>query len=344
MGDSAPRTADGHRSDGGSAGSPDDAFDSGQSEARRAVVAQRLAALALAKNDEDLVDLQRAGFAPERTPSHERLAMAKAVVDLLGQALESNAEIEWSRVQAALAALAEVVDEAAVTDEDRGRPDVAMMSTDVPPPPEPGAEPTQRGDAVDLSALAVPLPAVGLPTAADSERTAVSALGAAQVPEETMVSAAPVDAVVAELARRARLADLAETTEHTLVEAGVIEDAMNRARELLDSAQPPEASGAGGQGRAGGARSEEGGTVQLSFSSLAHGFALTVQEYAALCAERDDDPSRVGALRARYGIPEVRGHAALDRYFEQLFARDPAMKALWQHHYRRYSALVQQRA
>ena len=210
-------------------------------------------------------------------------------------------------------------------------------------------EPTQRGDEVDLAAHLIPPPVAppplgGIGLAPDSSRTVVSASAVSDVPEETMVSAVPVDAVVAELAQRARAARQGQLQERTLVEAGMIEDAMSRARELLDHAQVSARPATESTNQATAPSADEGGTVQLSFSSMAHGFALTVEEYAALCAERDEDPSRLGALRARYGIAEVVGHAALDRYFEQLFVRDPAMRTLWQRHYRHYTTIVQGRS
>ena len=292
------------------------ASEKGQSEAQRAVAAQRIAALVLAQDDDDLAELQRSGFAPERTPTRERLAEAKALVDHLGRALETNIAADWHAVEAAAAALDDVVAEAVPTDGDGG---VATLSTDVPPPLDVGSEPTQRGDAAALAAH------LSSPAEVDASalREPVSGPVPPGIPEETMVSAVPVAAMVSELTRRARMAELAQANEHTMVEAGMTEGAKSQARAFLDRS--------------------EGGTVQLGFSSMAHGFALTVEEYAALCAERDEDPSRLRALRARYGIPEVRGHAALDRYFEQLFVRDPAKKTQWQRDYQRYVALVRER-
>lgn len=278
------------------------------SDQERGVTAQRLAALALASDDDDLAELQGSGFAPERTPSLDRLRLARRLVTVIGRALESNTADAWKALAAAVGATRQRADDA-LTDRDpepggRAAQDMGLRSTDLPPPPP--IEATVRGPA----------------------------LVAANVPEETMISPAPVAEMIAAVERSEDLA------EHTLVEAGLIEGAVERARELIDASATPPPGAARSEGPP---SSAEGGTVQLSYSSLAHGFALTVEEYAALCAQRDADPPRLRAVRARYGIPEARGHEAIDRYFEQVFVRDPSMRALWERHYRHYAALADER-
>jgi hypothetical protein len=84
-------------------------------------------------------------------------------------------------------------------------------------------------------------------------------------------------------------------------------------------------------------------TREVGFGSRAHPLALSVEEYAALCAERDHDPAATQRIQARYAIDDGRTRAAVDRMFQLLFAADPAEREAWQRHYRRFAELLRRK-
>jgi hypothetical protein len=86
---------------------------------------------------------------------------------------------------------------------------------------------------------------------------------------------------------------------------------------------------------------EDGKTTQLSFTSQAHPFALSLEQYAALCAERDlcsGDAERVRKIHKRYEIGDKRARSLVDRLFELRFAADPALEAAWRAKYTRFTS------
>ncbi|HZO13010.1 MAG TPA: hypothetical protein VFB62_07120 [Polyangiaceae bacterium] len=90
-------------------------------------------------------------------------------------------------------------------------------------------------------------------------------------------------------------------------------------------------------------RSEDDPTKQHTYSSIAHALALDVEEYAALCAERDWSPERRNTIYERYDVVTDRCREALDRAYELRFARDPALRSLWQQYYVRFSTALKAR-
>jgi len=82
-------------------------------------------------------------------------------------------------------------------------------------------------------------------------------------------------------------------------------------------------------------------TAELSFSSQAHMFALTVEEYAALCAERElVAPEHVEETEKAYDINDPEMREAVDELFRLRFDRDPTLHGRWQQAYARYSTLL----
>jgi hypothetical protein len=87
----------------------------------------------------------------------------------------------------------------------------------------------------------------------------------------------------------------------------------------------------------------DGKTQELSFISQAHCYALSVDEYAAFCAERDAcDPAALRRLERRYDVTQI-SREPVETVFKLRFERDPALRAQWQQAYTRYAAIVSQR-
>lgn len=91
-------------------------------------------------------------------------------------------------------------------------------------------------------------------------------------------------------------------------------------------------------------RDDDHKTMELTLSSQAHCFALTVEEFAAHCAEReitgDDDRRR---LNRRYDITDEDARAVLEQSFKLRFERDPSLRSRWEQAYVKYSTLLRQR-
>lgn len=92
---------------------------------------------------------------------------------------------------------------------------------------------------------------------------------------------------------------------------------------------------------------EDGKTTQLSFTSQAHPFALTVEQYASLCAERDlctDDAERARKIHKRYEIGDKRAKGLVDRLFKLRFEEDPELEESWRAAYERFTKRFRDRA
>jgi hypothetical protein len=87
-------------------------------------------------------------------------------------------------------------------------------------------------------------------------------------------------------------------------------------------------------------RGDDDPTKQLTYVSRAHGLALDVEEYAALCAERDRAPERQLHIHERYDVVGDRCREGLDRAYQLRFMRDPGLRSLWQQHYVRFSSAL----
>ena len=91
---------------------------------------------------------------------------------------------------------------------------------------------------------------------------------------------------------------------------------------------------------------EDGKTTQLSFTSFAHPFALSLEQYAALCAERDiaaTDPERVRKIHKRYEISDTDARDLVDRLFQLRFDDDEDLHAAWRDAYDKFTARLRDR-
>ena len=88
---------------------------------------------------------------------------------------------------------------------------------------------------------------------------------------------------------------------------------------------------------------EDGKTTQLSFTSAAHPFAMSVEQYAGLCAERDlcdGDTERVRKIHKRYEIGDQRARSLVDRLFKLRFDAEPELETTWREQYARFKARI----
>lgn len=87
---------------------------------------------------------------------------------------------------------------------------------------------------------------------------------------------------------------------------------------------------------------EDSATNQLSFTSQAHALALSIEEYAAFCAERDHAPATLRAIARRYDLFDGATVTTVDRAFELRLARDPALRTRWQRAYDSFANSLRQ--
>lgn len=85
---------------------------------------------------------------------------------------------------------------------------------------------------------------------------------------------------------------------------------------------------------------EEGQTQHLVCYSMAHGLALSLRQYAALCAESDASPQRRHLVHERYHVGDTRTWHLLRKAYELRFEADPSLRAQWQEHYDRFRAAL----
>lgn len=87
-------------------------------------------------------------------------------------------------------------------------------------------------------------------------------------------------------------------------------------------------------------REEDSATHQLSFNSRAHPLAMSLEEFAAYCAERDHEPDRSLAIARRYEMPDERVVRVVTRSFELRFARNPKLRRQWQRAYEHFTQVL----
>ncbi|MBI4957283.1 MAG: hypothetical protein HY908_35050, partial [Myxococcales bacterium] len=68
----------------------------------------------------------------------------------------------------------------------------------------------------------------------------------------------------------------------------------------------------------------------------AHLEALTLEQYAGLCAECAVNPAWTAQIQARYYIRDEAQRAQLDQLWRQRLAADPRLGDTWRWHYARY--------
>jgi hypothetical protein len=81
-------------------------------------------------------------------------------------------------------------------------------------------------------------------------------------------------------------------------------------------------------------------TTELSFGSASHAFALSIEEYAALCAQRDADPQNVQRIEKNYDVYDDRIRDAVDRSFELRFEEDSSLEEAFKRAYARCKVIL----
>ena len=71
--------------------------------------------------------------------------------------------------------------------------------------------------------------------------------------------------------------------------------------------------------------------------------ALTMEHYAALCAECSVSPQWTAQIHARYGVRDAAEREALDEHWRQQLARDPRLEDTLRWHYARYEQWARSR-
>jgi hypothetical protein len=84
------------------------------------------------------------------------------------------------------------------------------------------------------------------------------------------------------------------------------------------------------------------GAGLLATELAPHLAALTVEQYATLCAECASHPAWVAEILARYGVQSEAERAALTQHWEQRMAADPQLAGLLRWHYARYEEWLKQ--
>ena len=131
-----------------------------------------------------------------------------------------------------------------------------------------------------------------------------------------------------------------KTEPHPADDRPFIQDDVTMAEISLPVGSPlpfssaPEASP---EGTAESSVESEAATRLFGFSSLAHPLALSIVEYAALCAERRTRPHAQRQVEERYGIHDTPTREALDRYFQLVFAADRDAYATWEQRFQELS-------
>ena len=71
---------------------------------------------------------------------------------------------------------------------------------------------------------------------------------------------------------------------------------------------------------------------------------MTVEQYAALCAECTVSPQWTAQIHARYGVRSPVERIALDQHWQGHFSSDPELSNTYRWHYRRYEEWAKTRA
>jgi hypothetical protein len=82
--------------------------------------------------------------------------------------------------------------------------------------------------------------------------------------------------------------------------------------------------------------------AQIEAGLAPHLAAITVEQYATLCAECAAHPAWLAHVQARYGVQSAAERAALDSHWQQRMAADPQLPGLLRWHYARYEEWLKQ--
>jgi hypothetical protein len=120
-----------------------------------------------------------------------------------------------------------------------------------------------------------------------------------------------------------------------LMQTAYMEPPPRRATTLPFKAVPaagvPAADGSGA-----GARADDAASLP------AHLGAMTIEQYAALCAECSVHARWATEIAARYGVKSEAERRALDAHFRSKMADDPKLSETWRYHYARVEQWARQ--
>ncbi|MBI4702916.1 MAG: hypothetical protein HY744_17500 [Deltaproteobacteria bacterium] len=305
---------------------------------------------------------RRRHLGPTSTLDVARLERARAVLLELGRIVLAGSDDDWERIEAAWSLLggrtpgsvpaAPAVPAAASP----AAPPLPPVAVDVPPAPPAGPRPPPpaRGARV-MGGPAVPgrarEPAAPGPVAADQGGTLPPAqrspFAEGVLPFVSDHAASPPPAVPARVAPPAAAPGGDETAP--ISQTGLV---VARLRPALPFEPAPPGAGPA----PGAARSGPAGAPALPFdlvgrpaSPVAPGSpeddtppALTLEQYASLCAEHAAYPDREAQIETRYQIRDRPGRARLDRHWQERFAREPALRSEWERLRAQYQAWLTQ--
>jgi hypothetical protein len=69
---------------------------------------------------------------------------------------------------------------------------------------------------------------------------------------------------------------------------------------------------------------------------------MTVEQYAALCAECAVHPTWMKGIHTQYEIQSAEQRTTLDRHWRERLARNDELMKLWQYHFGRYRRWFEQ--
>jgi hypothetical protein len=78
---------------------------------------------------------------------------------------------------------------------------------------------------------------------------------------------------------------------------------------------------------------------RLSYNSMAHGLAMSVEEYAAMRAELDVFAERANVIYERYEVVGAVDRRALDKLYAQRLSQEPTLRSLFEQHRVRFASL-----
>lgn len=253
---------------------------------------------------------------PESCVSLDHLAMVRDVLSVLVDALRDDDDDTWRRLR-------EVTDQ------------LSLRETMVPDPPTPHDEPMAWRDGAGLGPN---------PTAVGRERGPEARGSATEWPEGSR--AAPLAPPAAELWGQAYApgslppGEVEERRSASAAAAASLADDLTPPRGYARSSASSPTGGATTYPQAPPPAvnvldDEDSATHELSLSSRAHPLAMSVEDYATFCAERDADPEHTVTIARRYAIPDARVLALVSRSFEWRMARDADLHRRWREAYAR---------
>lgn len=289
----------------------------------RRLAARKLAALLLVNDAAEMQRFRKQRLrGPEQEIGDEELALVRGLLAALADQLDRRDAEGWGRLRAAMLAVTPVAQPVAAVPaaepEERQEDDGTW-----PHKPHRLDAPLDTPDDASLPMMAA---------APRSPWTGWAAPGAAQVESPPAVAGLhPSDATrpISVLAGDSEVMPFARSA------AVVPPHDPDATSVIADRASDPDADD---WGRAPSADL----TAPLSYTSQAHSLALSVRDYAALCAERELAPDRDSEIHERYDVHGEAARKLLDDLFAQRFARSPSLRSVWEQHRLRFLARLRQ--